>query len=542
MQNASSRPNPLLAPLLLLILCIVSQASILNHSFMIDDSFFQNDQETFKLYPHFLDFFTQNPSTHYIPFNFLVNVSLFHLIKHPFPLYLLNIVLFYVNCLLLFIFVRLISKNTAAALLTSFIFCVHPMSAEIVEHITFNIILIQLALLEIGLITLYKYFQSKEQHIFYYIASLAAFSCALLCQENSLLFPLYAAALLFFMTDASPAKIIRTVIPYILLDLLLVTLWLVNAGHTANLIQSIQTFQLTLWGWSTNFFGLIAWYLKNLIVPQNIVFEYSLTPAGNPSILWNIISCGTLTGYLLLVFCYFKKSIESFALILFLTGFIYAAPASLAHPDIGMVFEPHWLYFPSIGFILFMVLMLMKLKGRIHRLLYVALVTAILMSLLVDTGFLHVKGRNEVKYCENWLRASPHNSYAMFLLARHYSSDKNLSVPCDLVPDMINAVDILIKNNLYISAPRLIEKLSGYTLSPLQRKELLLKSKETYLLAGVNLADQGLYEKSIAVWEKGLAIDPTDGRFLADIKKAKELESQFDLTAEEQKKDQSHPF
>jgi hypothetical protein len=491
---------------------------------MIDDSFFQNDKETLKLYPHLIDFFTQNLSTHYIPLNFLLNVSLFHAIKHPFPLYLLNIGLFYLDCLLLFFFVRSITKSSTAALLTSIIFCIHPMSAEIVSHITFNILLIQTALIETSLICLYEYSRPNKRPVFYYTASLAAFFGALLCQENSLLFPLYAAALLFFMTDALPSRIFRTLIPYILLDLLLLILWLAFAGHTANIFQSIRSFQLTFWAWSTNFFHLAAWYLKNLFIPQNIVFEYSLTPAVNLSLPWDILSWGMVTGYILLIIFYFKRSLESFALVIFLTGFIYAVPASLAHPDIGLVFEPHWLYFSSIGFFLFMVLMLLKLKDHIQRLLYVALLSATLMSLLIDTEYLHVNARNEVEYCENWLRVSPHNTYAMFLLARHYSSGKNLSIPADLVPDMINAVDILIETNFYVSAPLLVEKLSSYPLSPSQRKKLLLKSKETYLLAGVNLANQGFYERGIAVWEKGLAIDPADKRFIADIRKARKLE------------------
>ncbi len=523
MGNVYKKLDPYLPPLLLLIICLVSHGLILGHSFKIDDYFYLNDNETLKLYPHFIDFFTQNQSTHYSPLNFLLNVPLFHIIKHPLLLYLFNIILFYINCLLLYIFIRLISNNSSTALLASIIFCIHPMSSEIIQHITFNIILIQMTLLEISLLSLYKFFQSNQRHLSYYITSLAAFFFALLCQENSLLFPLYAAALLFFIADASLAKIIRLIIPYILLDLLFMISWLASSGHTANMIQSIQSFQLTYWSFNAHYFHLIAWYLKNLFVPQNIVFEYSMPSAEKLSFLWNILPWGILAGYVLLMFCYFKKSIESFALTVFLIGFIYAIPASLAHPDIGLVFEPHWIYFSSIGFILFIVLILLKLKTRIHRLSYLALVSAILMSLLLDTERLHVNAKNEQGYYENWLRVSPHNTYAMLLLAKHYAINKDLCIPPDLIPDMINAVDILIKDNFYISAPKLIEKLSAYKLSPSQRSELLLKSKEAYLLAGVNLANQGFYEKSIAVWEKGLAIDGADKRFIADIESARML-------------------
>ena len=139
--------NSFFAPILLFIVCMIGHAGVLSHPFMIDDPYFLNAQGTSNLYPHFIDFFIKNQSTHYIPFNFLLNVSLFHVFKEPSPLYALNIMLFYINGLLLFFFINLISKNREIALLTSVIFCIHPMSAEILQHITWNIILVQFALL-----------------------------------------------------------------------------------------------------------------------------------------------------------------------------------------------------------------------------------------------------------------------------------------------------------------------------------------------------------------------------------------------------------
>jgi tetratricopeptide (TPR) repeat protein len=387
------------------------------------------------------------------------------------------------------------------------------------------------------------------------------------------------------MTDVSPIKIIKILTPYILLDFLLLILWQTNAGHTANIIQSIQSFQLSFFDWSANFFRMTAWYIKNLFVPGNIAFEYSQAPVIGLSYLWNFVPWTILAGSTLLVIYHFKRSAVSFAVIIFLTGFIYAAPASLSHPDIGMVFEPHWLYFSSIGFFLLIALALLKLKGCINRLLYLALASSILISFYLSTEALHLMAKNELDYCENWLRVSPHNTYAMSLLAQDYSSDKSIAIPTDLIPDMLNAIDLLIKNDYFISAPKLIGKLSSYPLSPAQRWQLLLRSavdhckygtqgqcaeiserivhssndpgnyiqlsylldefdidgqalallgqcmarypdyKEAYLLDGIILANQQHYTESIAVWERGLKIAPGDQRFIANIDKARSLSS-----------------
>ena len=163
------------------------------------------------------------------------------------------------------------------------------------------------------------------------------------------------------------------------------------------------------WNTSANFSHLFFWYLSNLIAPRDIVFMCCMTPLKNLFWLWNLLLFGFLTGYGLLIFRYFKKSLESFALVLFLTAFIYAFIASqVRFKNEGIwEFEPNWIYFSSIGFYLFVVLNLLKLREYIKKWLFICVFFTIFVSYFICTLGINRISRTEISYSQNWLRKFP---------------------------------------------------------------------------------------------------------------------------------------
>src|SRR5437867_9934783 len=124
--NKLHLPHP---SILLLLFCLITYTDILRHQFMMDDYGFLFSGINSNPFSHFSGFFTNTSTRHYAPLNDFFNFSLFHVFQDPRPLYFINLMLFYSNCLLLFYFVRLISKDYSAALITSILFCIHPMNA-----------------------------------------------------------------------------------------------------------------------------------------------------------------------------------------------------------------------------------------------------------------------------------------------------------------------------------------------------------------------------------------------------------------------------
>lgn len=178
--------------------CILAYGDMLTHKFMLDERvlYVNPDSPIYTHYQHWIDFFKKPLDQHYAPLNFLLNKSLFSLFHRPLPLYLINFGLFYLNCFLWFLFVYLVSRDFSVAALTSVFFCIHPMTADIPQHIIFNIILIQNLLMELGLVFLYLYYRHKDMR--YYALGLLIFFISMFCQEFALLFPLYALAFFSF--------------------------------------------------------------------------------------------------------------------------------------------------------------------------------------------------------------------------------------------------------------------------------------------------------------------------------------------------------
>ena len=283
----------------------------------------------FAFYKNSGDFFVKSFDQHYAPLHYLINVGLFQLFQKPLPLYLINLMLFYMDCLLMFLLIYFISDQFIAALWTTVIFVIHPMTGEILQHITRSSIFVQNIFLESGLLFLYLY-SKHHRNILYYFLSLLMVFLALFCQETALLFPLYAAALLFFLTDFQLKRIIKVIMPFIFLDFLFIGLWLLVVNPHIHLEGMNILHPGFFWSTCANFSHIFFWYLSNLFVPHNIVYMCSMRPLASFIWLWNLLFFGFLTGCGLFIFCYLKKSLESFALVLFLTGFVYAFISSQA--------------------------------------------------------------------------------------------------------------------------------------------------------------------------------------------------------------------
>lgn len=569
----------------LLLACLITYGDTLTHDFMMDDRIYATPRApVYTNYHNLGDFFNKPVDHHYAPFNFLLNASLFRLFmfKNPFPLYLINLLLFYINCGLLFVFIYLISESFITAALTSLLFCIHPMTGEMLQHITFNIIFVQTILMESGLIALFLY--SKNNNIFYYIFSLLMVLIGLFCQETIILFPLFAAALLLFLTDLRFKRIFKLIIPFVLLIGLLIVIWFnVVSAHLS--LGNLKTFQPWLfWSSCANFARIFFWYLSNLFIPINVVFMANMHPLKDYIWLWDLIFFSLGAGIVSLMIFYFKKSLESFALVFFLIGFILVFPCSLVRlqGSGAWEFEPYWLYFSSIGFYLFIILIILKLRKFISKTLFITLLLVLFISDFIATYSINIASRTEITYAENWLRKFPDNSMASFMVTSFYMHNENLKIPSDLIPDIINQLDDCIKKDIPQTF-QLIERILSSKISFAQREGLFFKLasyycksghtdkceemlhniigdkkdpgtymqlsntlyrsgdpktaiillkqcialypkyKEPYLFIGVILGNDRHYDESIYWWTRGLGLDPTDLRFVSNIAVAKNL-------------------
>ena len=468
-MRSAQQVNPFIPPVLFLALCLVTYGHVLTHHLMMDDFSFLDQKNISAYYPHFLDFFIRSNDQHYDPLYNLINVSLFRHFHEAYPFYLINLSLFYSNCLLLFYFVKQVTKDHTAALLTGIIFCIHPMSGEIIQHITLNNILLATSLMLMGLMLLYQYFSFKS-NIYLYLGSFFLFILSLLCHETSILFVVYASSMAFILAKYNLKDTFKLCIPFLILELVFFVLWLNLAAPKAFLSKNIQGFHMGFVGLSANYWHVAMWYIGNLFVPKDIVFMYSTAPIKDFMWFWNVLFLFFVSTVIFLI-VYFKRSVESFSLILFFSGFAFAVPAFATRPQMGFVFEPYWMYFSSIGFYLFVVLMFFKAKDRINRWIWIIIWPIVLMVFFIQTQILNIRASTQLSYCENWLRQSPGNLIPAGILSQEYVL-YNVDVPIEFFTPMLRMVDIDINNGRYESASKLISKLSDLSLSDSQRQDL----------------------------------------------------------------------
>lgn len=411
-------------PFILLTICVIlAFAPSLPNGFNIDDIAFLNG-ETSLLFPSWQDFFTKTPNQHYAPLNFLLNIFLFdHLPANPVPFRLINIFFFLCNCGLLYILLKLLTQNRKLALVAAVIFCLHPLNITIVDRISFNIVLLCLACMEISLIGLWLTIQNPHAKK-HYILTLVFALLAMLCQETAFLLPLYAAAMLFFLSSLSLKKITRLCMPLFLLSLVFLLIWFKLGSPAGDMLKKSAVLNLSLPGYFASVSHLIFWYVSRVFWPQGIVFIKNIFPiTAALAIAKNLLLLFFVLSAAVIALRQWGRSIRSLGLFWFLTGFLIVFPACLAHAPMGLVIEPYWFYFSSIGIYLLIGIFLLQIQQKLPAPCFGAILAIALVGLLLWDYRYHRNSRTEKTYCEYWLRHSPDNHIALQALANIASEE-----------------------------------------------------------------------------------------------------------------------
>lgn len=433
---------------MLAILCFLAYGNMLGNELKIDDYTFYNDDFA-QQFQSWKDFFTRLPDArHYFPLNYFIMIHLFHLTDSgPFPLYFFNLILFYLNCILLWQMVALFTKNRKAAFLTSALFCVHPMNSVIVNQSTLCVILVYALLMELSTVAFYFSIQeSRDDKLpagqdkavmdlrdqgtdrwaqggrqkFYVAVSLLAFSGSLLSFEGALLMPFYIMSILFFIERHSLKTAIKGASPFLVFSLLYLLIWVTLVMiNNVDFIGEIKSMDFTAGHYLASMYYLIQWYLANFIYPADIVWIKNTLPLKQAVWFWNTLLIITLLGIGLLIRRWGKaRSLEGFALVWLLIGFSVMPLAMLGNPPLGFLIEPYWFYFSSIGAFLLMALAVMYIGRFIHKRLRYVMRAVIILSLLFQTRAYNAIAKTEEGYCAFWLKSTPENPIPMMILAK----------------------------------------------------------------------------------------------------------------------------
>jgi len=441
--------------LVLFLVCTLSYFSMLNNEFMIDSHAFRVGESIEARFDKISDFFTPQDEKHYYPLYYLINVSLSRLFpENPFAQNTINVILFFGNCVLLFFIALALTRNRSIAALSAIIFCLHPFNADSVNHTDISNTLVSGLLMQGVFLCLLK----GVSNFGLCLTTIGLYTLSLLCGEPAVLFPWYVFLLVYVAQKKDVLNSIKICIPFCILAAAYVGLLMVRIVPSMLIEKGWVKLELSVIEYVAQISQLIFWYLRNYLYPSGIFLIYN-APALAKEFIW--INIAVFSGLIAAAtfFIYKKgKSVDTFSLLWFLSGFLFVLPASMAHTYMGMVIEPHWFFFPSMGAALFMAIVLIGLKTRLSKVTYYLLIAAVIALFAVRSQEKHFIASKESLYAHHWLKHAPGNLQARLIMSSFYENE-DIRVPQEYIGEMLETVDIFIVTQTFTRARKLIANL-----------------------------------------------------------------------------------
>ncbi len=410
----------------LALLCIVTYFPTLQSEFKLDDFIFSSKSLHLNLQSA-IELFTHSKDQHYHPLNILLieltfkmwgtNTVIFHIF---------NLSLFFINGLLLYQLVKALIKVESIALLAASLFCLHPINAEIVNQIIFSSVLLSAVLFQLAILQFDQFIvrQNKTNYFLTFLFSILA----ALTLETTWILPLYLFMWAYFVRKINFMTAARNTAPFFIIPGVLLLVWQsLSHGNSlsSDLPQKIAYLNLNPLNFIGTIIFLFTWYVQKLFYPVNIIWMYSIAPFDSTASIIAILLLSIIV--VALIMAVKRSSFSSqfiFPVLWFLAGFVYLLPCSLAHLENGLIIEPYWFYVASMGFFLFMAVILQRLSEKISAKIFTIFGIILICYLFYFTQIMNFVTRTEKSYSEYWMRISP-NPVPLTALAKIASQEKN---------------------------------------------------------------------------------------------------------------------
>lgn len=383
---------------------------------------------------------------------------------NPLGFHLANVLLHLFNSILIYYLLLIISNNTVSKIV-SILFLVHPVHTSVVTYIAGRADLLAAFFMLLSLIGFSQFIKLKSKT--YYIASLLSALLALYSRENTLILFIFIILILFFLK--AKAKYYFYVIPFILLDLFYILSRILILGHHAFVLHpSLISLPLRI----LNFFNIIPRYLFILVFPLDLHL-FRTTPFIRDLLgIKTFFAVLFILFYIALIMRYRQNRLLVFGMLWFLTGII---PVFFSLDGYRMLREAvmaeSWIYFSSIGFLIFIFVSTQNILKKFNRVL--------LVSFIAFYGFL--TALNNLYWKSNIILYKH--------ISQYISEERN--------PAWKNLINSYFKAGLYEKALNEIKKFSNY----------YPDSAETYILWGNYYFFIGELNKAVDSYNAALSQD-----------------------------------
>ncbi len=416
------KDSHLIVLLCLIILNVFAYAPHFSSELALDDQAFVH-RAYHQEFPELKDYFIKADKQHYTPLGLLIYNILFTTFSQNITLLRSIILLVHtLSCYLIFCLLTSLGLNSRIAFLACALFAIHPFNVINVYHLCHVLISLMGIFMCLSLLTfIHCQSTSGKKKYGYWIASLLFYGFALLCQEFALVTPLYILLICHFVRKIPLKETLKTCLPYVIVSIIFLSTWLMIAGIHGGTINATFLTPPTLAQYLVNFLDLCTWYLTEFFYPAHVVVIHNISTPINLLLIGFAISLIFLIPYLL------RKKLPLFWLLWFLVGLIPPTLTTFVHNQMGMVLEPHWLYFPSIGLFTYISFLILRLSDHFRpplRLPICIMVVAYYFSFSPLYGFYW---QNNLNYGHFWLKNNPTNTIAMQMLGDAYLAKKDVA-------------------------------------------------------------------------------------------------------------------
>ncbi|MDO8142133.1 MAG: tetratricopeptide repeat protein [Candidatus Brocadiales bacterium] len=476
----------ILLPLLVSLISFLAYLNVFHHQFVFDDFRVITNNPYIKDWKYFSalfnrDYFKISGELSYRPLvtlSYFIDYSIWGL--NPFGFHLTNLLIHTLNTFIAYLLIFKITKNLNLTVISCLFFGIHPILTETVNSVGFREDLLCATFFLLALFFYVKHYTSKYKKICY-VASLLAYFFSLLSKEMAISLPLIIFFLDLFFPQAETylkKKIIRYYLGFICMSIAYILLRLVffksTIEHVAYPGNSLATNFLTMTKVIASYVKL--WFFPVILNPDyHVTFEITFTK------LPFLLSVALLICIVVITLRLYKKEREITFSILW--AFITLIPVMNIIP-LGNIMAERYLYIPSLGFCMFLGMLILKIPTLIQ---VSRTIIPVCLIVVLSPYFIHTIKHNRIWSNEQtlWTR-TVYNTSCSF-----------------------NAHNNLGKE--YFQKGLVDKAIEEYTIALSKASEVQYKYPTAHYNLGVAYDEKGMYEASIREYKNALRIDPKNG-------------------------------
>ncbi len=264
-------------------------------------------------------------------------------------------------CTAIYFFVKYAFRHNLLAVLTAVLYALHPINQNSVNSFSSSYINLYVVF-TLGCIYWGSCRPFSYRNIFF---SQALFILALLCNETTIMIPLYVLAFAT-VVQKQPWRKALSVCAVFFCSLGIYFLFqLKHGGLGSHLLDNLRQVPIDIGQYVATFIRLLHWYVMNLFSPDRITLIWSSKLINHPQEGW-WLAIGLLWIILFVYLFIRSKNLPAakLGLLWLAIGFMPVVLGCFYRSSNNLMIEPYWFAFSSIGFFLFIAALLTEMFVR----------------------------------------------------------------------------------------------------------------------------------------------------------------------------------